>query len=45
MGKIGQIPIQATVSMHNPSINIVLHIIAVEGYFKIITSLNMHTTV
>jgi len=31
--------------MHSPSINTVLHITAVEGYFKIITSLNMHTTV
>jgi len=31
--------------MHNPSINILLHITDVEGYFKIITSLNMLTTV
>jgi hypothetical protein len=30
--------------MHNPSINIPLHITAAEGYFKIITSLYMHTT-
>jgi hypothetical protein len=30
--------------MHNPSINILLYITTAEGYFKLITSLNMHTT-